>query len=247
MPQDQWKKRKVLPMSNLFDSIFNNATATVDPLRLLLALLVSLFLGMALSWTYKYRTLYTREFVISLTLLPCMMTLVIFLVNGSLGTSIAVAGTFSLIRFRSATSGSRELIAIFLAMIIGLAAGSGYLLLAILSTLSLLGVWLVLENKQSKADHQRRRHLTITVSKQDAVAEQIAQLLEQSCSEIDLISATTAQAGEQLTLNYEVNMKSNIDDFALANLLISKIENCDVALTKKAKKERIYNGYPTLG
>ena len=65
-------------MSNLFDSIFNNATATVDPLRLLLALLVSLFLGMALSWTYKYRTLYTREFVISLTLLPCMMTLVIF-------------------------------------------------------------------------------------------------------------------------------------------------------------------------
>ena len=100
-------------MSNLFDSIFNNATATVDPLRLLLALLVSLFLGLALSWTYKYRTLYTREFVISLTLLPCMMTLVIFLVNGSLGTSIAVAGTFSLIRFRSATSGSRELIAIF--------------------------------------------------------------------------------------------------------------------------------------
>ena len=168
-------------MSNLFDSIFNNATATVDPVRLLLALLVSLFLGMALSWTYKYRTLYTREFVISLTLLPCMMTLVIFLVNGSLGTSIAVAGTFSLIRFRSATSGSRELIAIFLAMIIGLAPG---------------------------------------------------------CSEIDFISVTTAQAGEQLTLNYEVNMKSNIDDFALANLLISKIENCDVALTKKAKKRK---------
>ena len=223
-------------MSNLFDSIFNNATATVDPLRLLLALLVSLFLGLALSWTYKYRTLYTREFVISL--LPCMMTLVIFLVNGSLGTSIAVAGTFSLIRFRSATSGSRELIAIFLAMIIGLAAGSGYLLLAILSTLSLLGVWLVLENKQSKADHQRRRHLTITVSKQDSVAEQISQLLDQSCSEIDFISVTTAQAGEQLTLNYEVNMESNIDDFALANLLISKIENCDVALTKKAKKRK---------
>ena len=149
-----------------------------------------------------------------------------------------VAGTFSLIRFRSATSGSRELIAIFLAMIIGLAAGSGYLLLAILSTLSLLGVWLVLENKQSKADHQRRRHLTITVSKQDAVAEQISQLLDQSCSEIDFISVTTAQAGEQLTLNYEVNMKSNIDDFALANLLINKIENCDVALTKKAKKRK---------
>ena len=40
-------------MSNLFDSIFNNATAAVDPLRLLLALLVSLFLGLALSWTLE--------------------------------------------------------------------------------------------------------------------------------------------------------------------------------------------------
>ena len=107
-------------MSNLFNSIFNDATATASPLQLMLALLVSLVLGSALTWTYKYRTLYTREFVISLTLLPCLMTLVIFLVNGSLGTSIAVAGTFSLIRFRSATSGSRELIAVFMAMIIGL-------------------------------------------------------------------------------------------------------------------------------
>ena len=86
-------------MSNLFNSIFNDATATASPLQLMLALLVSLVLGLALTWTYKYRTLYTREFVISLTLLPCLMTLVIFLVNGSLGTSIAVAGTFSLIRF----------------------------------------------------------------------------------------------------------------------------------------------------
>ena len=99
-------------MSNLFNSIFNDATATASPLQLMLALLVSLILGLALTWTYKYRTLYTREFVISLTLLPCLMTLVIFLVNGSLGTSIAVAGTFSLIRFRSATSGSRDRISL---------------------------------------------------------------------------------------------------------------------------------------
>lgn len=156
-------------MSNLFNSIFNDATATASPLQLMLALLVSLVLGLALTWTYKYRTLYTREFVISLTLLPCLMTLVIFLVNGSLGTSIAVAGTFSLIRFRSATSGSRELIAVFMAMIIGLASGTGYLLLAVLFTIFLLAVWLLLENRQSRTDNQRRRLLTINVSYQDLI------------------------------------------------------------------------------
>ena len=137
-------------MSNLFNSIFNDTTATTNPIQLFLSLLVSLILGLALTWAYKHRTLYTREFAVSLTLLPCLMTLVIFLVNGSLGTSIAVAGTFSLIRFRSATSGSRELIAIFLAMIIGLAAGTGYLALAILFTVFILAVWLLLEKQQQE-------------------------------------------------------------------------------------------------
>lgn len=225
-------------MSSLFNSIFNTATATVNPLQLFFALLTSLALGMALAWTYKYRTLYTREFVISLTLLPSMMTLVIFLVNGSLGTSIAVAGTFSLIRFRSATSGSRELIAIFLAMIIGLAAGSGYLLLAIIATLFLLAIWLFLESQQSRSDNQRRRHLTITVGKQEGISSTVQQILESFCTEVDLISVTTTNGGDKLTLVYEVNLQAQIDDFQLTDRLISSIDNCDVALTKKAKKKK---------
>jgi cation transport ATPase len=225
-------------MSNLFNSIFNDATATANPLQLMLALLVSLVLGSALTWTYKYRTLYTREFIISLTLLPCLMTLVIFLVNGSLGTSIAVAGTFSLIRFRSATSGSRELIAVFMAMIIGLASGTGYLLLAGLFTTFLLAVWLLLENRQSRTDNQRRRLLTINVSYQDLIDQKITKALLNFTSESDLISLNTTGGGETMQLVYEVDLNPQVDDFQLTNHLISNIENCDLALTKKAKKKK---------
>lgn len=225
-------------MLNLFNSIFNNATASADPFQLLLALLVSLVLGLALTWTYKYRTLYTREFAISLTLLPCLMTLVIFLVNGSLGTSIAVAGTFSLIRFRSATSGSRELIAIFLAMIIGLACGTGYLFLAILFTLFILGVWFLLENQQVKSDNQRRRLLTITVTNQEKIQDAIQSALDQFCSEIDMITINSTNAGDNLSIVYEVELKAEIDDFQVTSYLTQNIDQCDVALTKKAKKRK---------
>ena len=225
-------------MSNLFNSVFNNATATADPIQLLLALVVSLFLGLALSWSYKQRTLYTREFVVSLTLLPCLMTLVIFLVNGSLGTSIAVAGTFSLIRFRSATSGSRELIAIFLAMIIGLAAGTGYLLLAVLFTAFILGIWLLLEKQQSKSNHQRRRLLTITLPNDEGRLGTIQSALDQFCTESDLISVDTSNAGESLQTVYEVDLNPQVDDFQLTSYLTSKISQCDVSLTKKAKKKK---------
>lgn len=223
-------------MSNLFNSVFNNTTATADPIQLLLAIIVSLFLGLALSWSYKQRTLYTREFVVSLTLLPCLMTLVIFLVNGSLETSIAVAGTFSLIRFRSATSGSRELIAIFLAMIIGLATGTGYLLLAVLFTAFILGIWLLLEKQQS--NHQRRRLLTITLPNDEGRLDTIQSALDQFCTESDLISVDTSNAGESLQTVYKVDLHTQVDDFQLTSYLTSKIPQCDVSLTKKAKKKK---------
>ena len=225
-------------MSNLFNSIFNDTTATANPIQLFLALLVSLILGLALTWAYKHRTLYTREFAVSLTLLPCLMTLVIFLVNGSLGTSIAVAGTFSLIRFRSATSGSRELIAIFLAMIIGLAAGTGYLFLAVLFTVFILGIWLFLEKQQSKSNHQRRRLLTITLPNKEDRLDTIQVALDQFCTESDLISVDTSNAGESLQTVYEVDLHTQVDDFQLTSYLTSKIPQCDVSLTKKAKKKK---------
>ena len=225
-------------MSNLFNSIFNDTTATANPIQLFLALLISLILGLALTWAYKQRTLYTREFAVSLTLLPCLMTLVIFLVNGSLGTSIAVAGTFSLIRFRSATSGSRELIAIFLAMIIGLAAGTGYLALAVLFTVFILAVWLLLEEQQSKSNHQRRRLLTITIVNQEKQLQTIQSGLSQFCTELDLISIDTSNDGEQVTTVYEVDFKAQTNDFQIINYLTREQDTYQVSLTKNAKKRK---------
>lgn len=225
-------------MSNLFNSIFNDTTATANPIQLFLALLVSLILGLALTWAYKHRTLYTREFAVSLTLLPCLMTLVIFLVNGSLGTSIAVAGTFSLIRFRSATSGSRELIAIFLAMIIGLAAGTGYLALAVLFTVFILAVWLLLEKQQSKSNQQRRRLLTITIANQEEKLQNIQSGLSQFCTELDLISIDTSNDGEQVTTVYEVDFKAQTDDFQIIHYLTKEQDTYQISLTKNAKKRK---------
>lgn len=225
-------------MSNLFNSIFNDTTATANPIQLFLALLVSLILGLALTWAYKHRTLYTREFAVSLTLLPCLMTLVIFLVNGSLGTSIAVAGTFSLIRFRSATSGSRELIAIFLAMIIGLAVGTGYLALAVLFTVFILAVWLLLEKQQSKSNHQRRRLLTITIVNQEKQLQTIQSGLSQFCTELDLISIDTSNDGEQVTTVYEVDFKAQTNDFQIIHYLTREQDTYQVSLTKNAKNRK---------
>ena len=110
-------------LNQLFNSIYSSAEVKINPLALIFSMITSLILGIVLAKVYKRQTIYTKEFVITLSLLPAIISIIIFLVNGNLGTSVAVAGTFSLIRFRSAAGGSKELLAVFMATAIGITTG----------------------------------------------------------------------------------------------------------------------------
>lgn len=224
--------------STLFNSVFTNSTTTVDAGMLLIALLCSLLLGACLAWVYKYRTFYTREFVITLTILPSLIALIIFLVNGNLGTGVAVAGAFTLIRFRSATSGSRELLAIFLSMIIGIASGMGYLFLAITTTLLLLLVWFTLENLKIISESQTRRHLTLTVNNNQLIETQIEDLLSKSCTTCELVSINSQSSGGRLKFVYEIDLKPSITDFQFIQNCSSHLDNPHIVLTRKGKKKK---------
>lgn len=74
---------------------------------------------------HMYKNSYSKNFILTLIILPAIVQAVIMLVNGNLGTGVAVLGAFSLIRFRSAEGNSREITSLFLAMSIGLATGLG--------------------------------------------------------------------------------------------------------------------------
>lgn len=219
----------------LFDTVFAS-NHLPQAVWLLLALLTSFLLGLALSWVYRYQTLYTKEFVVTLTLLPTLMTLIIYLVNGSLGTSIAVAGTFSLIRFRSATSGSRELLAIFLSMIIGLASGSGYLLLAIVSTILILFTWFFLERWQVTLPAQTRRSMSLTTDS-DSI-EEVQKSLATAVQSAELISIKTLKAGSQVQLDYEIELNKDSSDIKLTQTLLRDFPSLDISLSTKAKKRK---------
>lgn len=90
----------------------------------------SLILGLLTALVCMYRQRCSRGFAVTLAILPAMVQMVILLVNGNIGAGVAVAGAFSLVRFRSVPGTAREIRAIFLAMAIGLATGMGYVALA---------------------------------------------------------------------------------------------------------------------
>ena len=105
----------------------SDTTTTLTTQTVIICTIASLILGVLAACIYMYKNTYTKSFVMTLALLPAMVQIVIMLVNGNLGTGIAVLGAFSLVRFRSAPGSAREIGAIFFAMAIGLSTGMGYI------------------------------------------------------------------------------------------------------------------------
>lgn len=146
----------------LFDTELTGVIALSD---VLLCVASALVVGLILAAFYMYGTRYTKSFVATLALLPAVVCVVIMMVNGNVGTGVAVAGAFSLVRFRSAPGSAKEIGAIFLAMGTGLIIGMGYLAYAFLCAL-LLGGASALYNHldfgaKKKAALYKTLHITI--------------------------------------------------------------------------------------
>ena len=92
----------------------------------------SLVLGLIIAFAFNFKQKKTKSFMMTLALLPVIVQVVIMLVNGNIGTGVAVMGAFSLVRFRSVPGTAKEIGSIFLAMAVGLACGMGYPLYALI-------------------------------------------------------------------------------------------------------------------
>ena len=226
-------------LNQLFNSIFSSTVAKVDPFMLILSVLTSLALGILLAKVYKYKTLYTKEFVITLSLLPTIISIIIFLVNGNLGTSVAVAGTFSLIRFRSAAGGAKELLAIFMATAIGIATGMGYVALAIFFTLLLSTVLLIFENIKFTQISQTRRYLIIKIPNNFDYEILFDAIFTTRCKQVELTSLKSVEANSYLKLEYLVDLMPMMNDQELMNHFLQYDKVKEVTISKIAKKRKI--------
>lgn len=223
--------------TQLFSSIFTTSSTNVTIAQLGLSLATSLILGLVLAGIYKYKTSYTKEFVVTLTLLPSLIAVIIFLTNGSLGTSVAVAGTFSLIRFRSAAGSSKELLAVFMATAIGLATGMGHLALGATVTLVLGLMIFILEHTRFAQVNQARRYLLISVAKEFDYQDFFKDQFGKACQEAELLSVRYKEKKDILVLEYQVLLHRKISDKQLVDSLL-KTGPVEVRLSKQVPKKK---------
>ena len=185
----------------MLNSIFITGSLTWGNILLVLGL--ALLLGFAGSLYYTKKNLTaTRSFAFTLALLPLITATIIMVVNGNLGAGIAVAGSFSLIRFRSVQGSGQEILAIFLAAAVGLCLGAGYVAVACLLMVLCLAFHAVLSACRfgQAADNQREVRISIPESLDyDGLFED---LLDAHFAVHELIRVRTVEMGTAYQLIY---------------------------------------------
>lgn len=207
----------------MLNSLFSNTTSEVDLSIILICSLVSIILGVIIALTHKYTSKYNKNFLITISVLPLLVQTVIIMVNGNLGTSVAILGAFGLVRFRSLPGTSKEILSVFFAMTIGLATGMGHLVFA--SIITAIGcIILLVLNKITLFDkNKQEKILKITIPENLDYTEIFDDIFNKYTKEVELEQVKTVNMGSMFDLKYrvilnkDVNEKNFIDDLRVKN------------------------------
>ena len=222
-------------LNQLFNDVFTSTA--VKPLIMLEAIGVALVLGLVVAKVYQYKTVYSKSFVMSLALLPALIAVVIFLVNGSLGAGVAVMGAFSLIRFRSAPGGAKELVSIFLAMTIGIAIGMGYLVFSGAFTLIMSVAIVLLETINFGQMKHSIRQLTIVIPESLDYESIFDDIFDKATNHLELASVKTSDMGSLFKLKYIIQLNGKMTEKELMDALRTRNGNLEIAISRYITKE----------
>ena len=221
-------------LDSVFRGLFDTAlTDTITPGDFLLCIAVSLVLGLLLCAMSLWHSNYSKSFAVTLATLAAVVCVVIMMVNGTGGTGVAVAGAFSLVRFRSAPGSAREIGAIFVAMGGGLIAGMGYLAYAALFTLILGGVTMLYNALRlgEGGGSARYRTLHITIPEDLDYTGVFDSILAGYTSQYTLTQVRTTNMGSLFKLTYDLTLKDPKKEKAFLDELRRRNGNLEISLS----------------
>ena len=223
-------------LSSIFTGLFDTtATSVISVSQFVLCIAVSLVIGGALAWGYTFRSKYTASFVVTLALLPAVVCIVIMMVNGNVGAGVAVAGAFSLVRFRSVPGTAKEIGTIFLAMAAGLIAGMGYLGYAVLFSL-IMGIVMLLLNILGVGTHQKDtkdKTLKITIPEDLNYGSAFDDVFEKYTDKCEIVSVRTSNMGSLYKLTYHLNLKDISQEKAFLDELRCRNGNLEISIARQ--------------
>lgn len=222
-------------METIFQGLFDTAiTQVINIGDFLLCLGTSLALGILLALTYTFKNEHTRSFIVTLALLPAVVCVVIMMVNGNIGAGVAVAGAFSLVRFRSAPGTAKEIVTIFLAMAAGLITGMGYLGFAALFTLIMCVAFIVynLIVGTQTPGAALDRVIKITIPEDLDYTNVFDEIFNEYTKKNQLVKVKSTNLGSMFRLTYLVTLRNALSEKEMIDRIRERNGNLEIMVSR---------------
>ena len=219
----------------MFESILHAGSFNI--ISVALAMATALLMGLVISICFKLTDKNGGSLPLVLAVLPLLVSAVIMLVNGNLGTSVAVLGAFGLVRFRSAAGSAKEITFIFFSMAVGLAAGLGFITLAVCLTLVVAAIFFFLSMIGLGEGQGTERQLRITIPEDLNYAGLFDDLFSQYMKRCYLERVKTTNMGTLYELCYRVTLKQNNQEKELIDALRCRNGNLSISLGMPQKEK----------
>lgn len=214
----------------MLDSIIDSTTK-LSIENLLICSAVSIILGIVIAVVHRYTSKYTKNFLVTLAVLPILVQSIILMVSGNLGTSVAIVGAFSLVRFRSLPGTSKEILSVFFAMTVGLATGMGQLVFAGIITLIVSVVLIIFSKIKFGNVKETVKILKVTMPDNLDYTNVFNDIFDEYVKSYSIESVKTVNLGSLFEITYMINMKKDINEKKFIDDIRCRNGNLKIILT----------------
>ncbi len=170
-----------------------------------IAITLSVLVSLVYRGTHKGMQ-YSSSFALTLVILAAVGTLVMMVIGDSLARAFGVFGALSLVRFRTAVKDPRDIAFVFLVLAIGMAAGTGRFLVALVGTVLILGAVIVLSALRF-GTKGRDQFLLRVVCTNEAATDTVMPSLTRLAKRVALLTLQSFDAGRAVEVTYLLTLK----------------------------------------
>lgn len=210
----------------------------------LIVLAASIILGLILSLVYMYTNKkkgYVPSFIVTLLMLPVIISIIILLVGNNVARAFSLAGAFSIIRFRSNPGDPKDLSYVFSTLAVGLACGMGYVGYAAIFTVVLSLLLIVVQKIGYGEAKTKSMKLKILVPENLNYEEVFDDILDEYTVNWKLEAVKTKEFGALFQVVYQIQMKPLVNGKDFIDKLRTRNGNLEVALTVSQTEDKVYN------
>ena len=191
-----------------------------------LGLIAGIFVMLGYIFASKKKG-YSKNFAITILLMPVIVVVVIPLIATDLKKAISLAGIFALVRFRSIPGDSKDIMYIFFTLAEGIAIALTYYAVALVLLVVVTFVYILLQRKITVT---RAQLLKITIPEDMNYAGAFDDLFEEYLESVEIKEVKTPGMGSLFTVTYDVRTKDSADIKEFFDKIRTRNGNLNVVL-----------------